>query len=115
MNITKLTENLDTNAMMELTSKGSKYFMANMNPMISQEKKSEMLNELLESLSDDTFFKLAPTLVANITFEKERAKTFADSDAQVDAYIKKRPKMTPYREDIKKRMAEFRKKCKLPC
>jgi len=113
MNLSRMAAQFDTNTMMEFATKGSKFFMAQMNPFVSSDKKSEILNEFLGNLSKGTFDKVAPTLVMELQFDEKRAKKFKDSDAQVDAYIQRHPIMSPYRGMARERIREFRHKSKL--
>ena len=110
----QLTGKLDKLTLQEVTTKGAKFFGSQMNPFTSKEKTDELLNEFLESMSDAGFVQLAPLLVEQLQFSKERAEQFESSELQADAYIKRRPRMEVCRDMIVGRMKEFRQKCKLP-
>ena len=113
MDLVGLASLIDRNALSEITTKGAKFFSSQFNPFVSQKKKDKLYNELLESLSERAFLQLAPVLVMQLKFSKDRAEKFANSEEQADAYIAKRPKMIGYRDMIIERMKEFRQQCGL--
>ena len=113
MDMITLGKSLDKVAFQEVVIKGKKFFKAQFNPFTSKGKKDKLYNELLESLTDDTFRQLAPVLVMQLEFSKDRAEQFENSGLQADAYIKRRPRMEAFRHLIVERMKEFRRKCEL--
>lgn len=113
MNPLQLAGKLDKLTLQEVTAKGAKFFSSQLNPFISKKKTDKLLNEFLESMSDEGFVRLAPILVEQLQFSKERAEKFESSEAQADAYIKRRPRMEVCRDMIVGRMKEFRQKCNL--
>ncbi len=114
MNLLQLTGRLDKLTLQEVATKGAKLFRSQLNPFTSKEETDKLLNEFLESMSDAGFVQLAPILVEQLQLSKERAEKFESSEAQADAYIKRRPRMEVCRDMIVGRMKEFRQKCNLP-
>ena len=113
MNPLALVGAVSQSALSEINSKGKKYFAVQANPFLSEEKRDKMLNELLDSLSEDTLTELLPILVMQLQFSQKRAKKFKSAEEQADAYIVRRPKMCEYRDLIIERMREYRQQCGL--
>ena len=113
MNILSFAGIISQTALNEIESKGKKFFAMQFNPFTSDKKRDKMLNELLGSLSEDTWMEVAPVLVMQLQFSQKRTKKYKNADEQADAYIKRRPRMIEYRELILERMKEYRQKCGL--
>ncbi|KKM93156.1 hypothetical protein LCGC14_1211200 [marine sediment metagenome] len=92
----------------EFFAKGKKYFAIQI--FLPEKKRDKMLNELWDSLTEETWLEVAPVEVMQLQFSQKRAKKFQDAEEQADAYIKRRPKMIEYRELILQRMKEYRQK-----
>lgn len=114
MSLLTAMAHLDKLTLMEITDKGSEYMRANMNPFCSQKKKDELLNKFLGSLTEEGFAQVAPIIVMELQFSKERAEKFETTEAQLEAYLKRRPIMESHRDMIWLRMKEFRQGCNLP-
>jgi len=113
MNPMALVGSISQTALSEITSKGKAYFVMQANPFLSEGKRDEALNGMLDSLSEETLTELLPVLVMQLQFSQKRAKKFKNTEEQADAYIVRRPKMGEYRELIVERIREYRQKCGL--
>ncbi len=98
--IQSMAVGLDMKEMMEVMTKGMK---------LLKNKDATNIGKFLNSLSEHTFQKLAPILVTQIDLSQEKADGFKNSEEQVADFIKKYPRLEPFREVFLERVENFRR------
>jgi tyrosine-protein phosphatase YwqE len=93
----------------ELVEQGSAYFIASMNPFMSQDNKRKMINELFNKLSEDTFSAFAPVFLNNTNVSDENCHKFGTTKEQVDNFMNRYPRLEPFRFILEEKVIAKRK------